>query len=153
MNFFRSWYFLSFWLISINTLYYFAKNRIFRNWVPNFRIEMHPILSKIGKLLPPIDSKKLPQTLGNLSSVTWKSLNFSEMRVKFHKDKISYRHKGKPKIFQGGSLSPLRFFSTGFLNFGLESHHPALKVKPCTYSSIRRNPQIIHLIIVEFCDH
>ena len=51
---------------------------------------------------------------------------FSNREFRFIKAKISKR----TRIFLGGSLLPLWFFTTGFLNFGCKSHHPGLKFKP-----------------------
>ena len=78
-----------------------------------------------GKLSPAIGSKKLPWTLRNCSA-----LHENQQIFRFIIAKIC----GKPRIFQGGSLLPLRFFSMEFLNFGHESRHPTLKFKPCIYS-------------------
>ena len=68
INFLHIWYFLNPQSFCINTLLFQrkpAKYVIFRGKVPNFRIKLHSIPSKIRKLSPPIISKKWPQTLRN----------------------------------------------------------------------------------------
>ena len=125
LNFFKSTIILRKYSITCQKL---AKYVIFRNWVPNLCIQLHSINGKIGKISLPKGSNKLPLTVRNCPVMHKNGRIFRKRVFRSIKTKVF----GKQRIFRGGNVPPSRFFSTGFLNFGGKSRHPALKFKPWT---------------------